>query len=90
LVNEEQQMTCRELVRFLDDYVAGALPPARRSLFDAHVAACPDCRNYLDSYREAVRLGRAAFSEDEGPVPQEVPVDLVKAILAARPAAPDA
>jgi anti-sigma factor RsiW len=83
-------MTCREFVEFLDDYLSGALHTARRSLFDRHLAACPDCRHYLDSYRKTVLLGRAAFCEDEGPVPREVPEDLVKAILAARPAAPDA
>jgi anti-sigma factor RsiW len=83
-------MTCRELAEFLDDYLSGTLPPSRRSLFDEHLDACPDCRNYLDSYRQTVQLGKAAFSEPQEPVPQDVPEALVKAILAARPASPGA
>jgi anti-sigma factor RsiW len=81
-------MTCREFAEFLDDYLSGALPPSRRSLFDEHLHACPDCRNYLDSYRQTVQLEKAAFCEPEGPVPQDVPEALVRAILAARPTSP--
>lgn len=73
-------MTCRELTEFLDDYVAGALPEARRAAFDAHLAACADCRNYLASYRRTVGLVKAV---GEG-VPRDTPVGLVEAVQAAR------
>jgi anti-sigma factor RsiW len=81
-------VTCRELIDFLDDYVAGALTDDQRQLFEEHLEICLDCANYLDSYRRTVALGKAAFEPAipaEAPVPSVVPAGLVKAILAARP-----
>lgn len=73
-------LTCRELTEFLDDYLAGALAADRRAVFERHLAVCPDCRNYLASYRTTVRLVKAA-----GEVAmQGVPEGLVKAVVAAR------
>ena len=82
----DSAMTCRELIEFLMAYLDGELPPASRRVFDAHLAACPPCRRYLASYREAIALGRAAFQPDhlDEPVRDDVPEDLVRAILAAR------
>lgn len=71
-------MTCRDLTRFLADYLDGGLPPAIRRRFDAHLAVCPDCVTYLRDYREAVRLS-AASADDEGP--RDVPDDLVAAVV---------
>ncbi len=77
-------MTCRELVNFLMDYLSGELPTDERALFDEHLGSCPECVAYLKSYEETLRLGRAAFSRLDEPVPDEVPDELVTAILAAR------
>jgi anti-sigma factor RsiW len=78
-------MTCRELIEFLDAYVAGDLDDARRRAFDAHLAVCPDCVNYLDSYRRTLRLQKAVLLREEGaPVPASVPAGIMKAIRAAR------
>ena len=78
-VRERAMLTCRELTEFLDDYFAGALAADRRAVFDRHLAVCPDCRNYLASYRATVRLVKAA-----GEVAmQGVPEGLVKAVVAA-------
>jgi anti-sigma factor RsiW len=78
-----QTLTCRELIEFLGDYVEGELAPQQRAVFDAHLAICPDCVSYLDGYRESRRLGREAFEAD-AEVPEEIPAELVDAILAAR------
>ena len=75
-------LTCRELTEFLDDYVAGALKEGRRAVFEGHLAVCPDCRNYLASYRATVRLVKAARDTGIAGVPE----GLVKAVLAAREA----
>ena len=45
---------------------------------------CPSCITYLDTYRETIRLGKAVCADPEGPVPEDVPDQLVRAILAAR------
>lgn len=77
-------MTCRELIDFLMSYLDGELPAPRRAIFDEHLAECEDCRRYLASYRETIALGRDACASDDAPVDEEVPEDLVQAILAAR------
>lgn len=73
-------ITCRELIDFLDDYVAGSLEPARQAAFESHLGECRGCRNYLATYRAAIRLSREAAESTT----DDVPNDLVKAILAAR------
>jgi hypothetical protein len=40
--------------------------------------------NYLESYRETIRLGKEAFAHEAKDTPAEVPEELVRAILAAR------
>lgn len=77
-------MTCRELTEFLLEYLSGELSPSERATFEEHLAECPDCVHYLESYRTTVELGKACFDEPNQPVPKEVPEELVRAILSAR------
>lgn len=77
-------LTCRQVEDFLLDYVEGTLPRGQRLIFDLHLALCRECRDYLAAYRKAIELGKAAFPHGDAPVPEEVPEDLVQAILAAR------
>jgi anti-sigma factor RsiW len=83
-------LTCREFIEFLMEYLERALPVQRLSEFERHLGGCSSCRAYLQNYQSTVRLGRAAFADPEaGPddaLPEDVPEDLVKAILAARSA----
>jgi anti-sigma factor RsiW len=77
-------MTCRELTDFLGAYLDGELSDEVRRRFEEHLAACPECAAYLETYRGTVKLARDAFRDPDAPVPADVPEDLVKAILAAR------
>jgi anti-sigma factor RsiW len=72
--------TCRELIEFLDDYVARRLPTAQRLAFDLHLAMCRDCRNYLSSYRQTVVLSKEAKESEDAAAPP-MPPELVQAIL---------
>lgn len=77
-------MTCRDFIAFLDDYLAGQLPPGSSGSFDDHLRGCVDCRNYLDSYRRTVELGKQAFaSTDEDIPPGTVPESMIRAALIA-------
>ena len=80
-------MTCRELIDFIDEYLEGELPEAVRSEFERHLSVCRNCRDYLKTYGDTISLSRAAFCDGDA-VPDEVPEDLVKAILSARRARP--
>ena len=74
-------ITCRELVEFLDQYISGEMPAARAVVFQEHLAGCPDCVNYVDSYRRTIRLGQMAPAKSDAPA--AAPEDLVKAVLMA-------
>jgi anti-sigma factor RsiW len=73
---------CEELIAFLDDYVANALPPERLVEFERHLAVCASCVAYLASYRETIRLARVAADAPELRV-EDVPAELVEAVVAA-------
>jgi anti-sigma factor RsiW len=80
-------LTCRELVDFLDDYFDGVLEGPARAAFHRHVAACPSCVAYMNTYRASTRILREALRDRPG-LPEDVPAGLVAAILAARPLSP--
>jgi anti-sigma factor RsiW len=78
-------MNCREFTEFLHEYLFGDLPAEERAEFEKHLAECPWCVAYLDSYRKTILLGKAAFAEpDAGSPPADAPEELIQAILQAR------
>lgn len=77
-------MTCREFVEFLISYLDGDLKASPRAVFERHMGLCPPCGDYLDTYRDTIRLGQFACREAEGAPPEDVPEELIRAILAAR------
>jgi anti-sigma factor RsiW len=78
-------VNCQEFVDFLMAYLDGELPEAQRDAFDGHMGECPSCITYLDTYRESIVLGKQVLcGSPDAPLPEDVPEDLVEAILAAR------
>lgn len=77
-------ITCRDFAEFVWAYVSGELTQASRFEFDAHMAVCPHCVIYMESYLKTIALGRDAFADPNTPVPEDIPKDLVDAIMAAR------
>ena len=78
-------LTCREFIDFIMAWLDGELEPEVRRSFAEHLDMCPDCVDYLDSYQRTVALGKAAWdAPGDAPVPNEVPEELVQAVLAAR------
>ena len=82
-------MNCREFTEFLHEYLFGDLPAGERAEFEKHLAECPWCVAYLDSYQKTIQLEQAAFSVDEDvPPPADAPEELIQAILRARRRSP--
>jgi anti-sigma factor RsiW len=78
-------MNCREFTEFLHEYLFGNLPATERAEFDKHLAECPWCVAYLDSYKKTIQLEQAAFATvEDAPPPAEAPEELIQAILQAR------
>jgi len=77
------ELSCRELVEFLDDYVEDRLPAERLAVFERHIRVCGDCKDFIAGYRLAQRAVCVTLA-DQVVVP--LPEELVRAILAARKA----
>lgn len=76
-------MTCRDVIEFLTEYLAGNLSEADQALFERHLAVCDPCVAYLKSYQQTVQLVQESAADD--PLPSEpVPEELVQAILKLR------
>jgi anti-sigma factor RsiW len=82
-MSQPASITCRDFAEFLDRYLGRDLPDSQRFDFEAHMAVCPHCVAYLQTYEETIRATRAAFTDPENAVPSEVPEDLVRAVLSA-------
>jgi anti-sigma factor RsiW len=54
------RVACVDGVDMLMDYLEGRLAPADRERVEAHVAGCPRCVAFVESYRQTPRILRAA------------------------------
>jgi anti-sigma factor RsiW len=50
------ELTCRELVELVTDYLEGALDDDVRRRVDRHLAGCPGCSAYIDEMRVTIRI----------------------------------
>jgi anti-sigma factor RsiW len=53
-------VVCRSGVELLNEYLEGLLPPELRAALDEHVAGCPRCAAFVNSYRNTPRILREA------------------------------
>ena len=64
------QLTCRELVELVTDYLEDALPPSERARFDLHLDVCAHCRDHVEQLRTTVALAGRLRPSDLGPEAQ--------------------
>jgi anti-sigma factor RsiW len=58
------EMSCRELVEVVTDYLEGKLPERDRVRLEAHLAECPYCEEYIAQMRETIEaLGELPRAE---------------------------
>lgn len=57
------ELTCRELVELVTEYLEGTLAPEERARFEEHLAVCPGCSIYLDQMRKTLAM-LGALAED--------------------------
>ncbi len=79
-------ITCAEFETFIDDYLDQTLTEAQVLTFEKHLKLCRECREYLSAYQNTISLGKSVFSERKAdePIPDDVPEDLLQAMLDAR------
>lgn len=49
-------LTCREMVELMNDYLEGTLAEGERARFEAHISSCDPCTTYLAQVRQTIRL----------------------------------
>ena len=69
-------LTCREMVELMNDYLEGALAEGERARFEAHLSSCDPCTTYLAQVRETIRLTGGVTEES---VPPDVRDQLLQA-----------
>ncbi|MGH9368450.1 MAG: anti-sigma factor family protein [Thermoanaerobaculia bacterium] len=70
-----EEITCKRLVmEVLYDYEEGAMPEPQRAELERHLAACPPCVRFLDSYRATGKTLRALK-------PREIPPSLARTVF---------
>jgi anti-sigma factor RsiW len=57
------EITCRELVELVTDYLEGALPAAQRTRFEEHLVMCAPCGRYMEQMRQTRRAARTLTEE---------------------------
>jgi uncharacterized membrane protein YphA (DoxX/SURF4 family) len=60
---------CRNVVDLTLGYLEGTLDPKDRKAMEAHLSDCSNCWNFLNTYRETIKLGQSLKEQD---IPSEL------------------
>ena len=78
LRRSRREIVCQQAVELVTDYLEGTLSRADRRRFEAHLAGCPHCTEYLAQMRATIELTGTVTAEDlPGPVQDEF-IDLYR------------
>ncbi len=77
-------ITCEEVIEYLMAYINNELSVEDRAAIDAHLAVCPECVTFLQTYEQTIRYELGAFEDCKRGIDDAIPESLVQAILAAR------
>lgn len=67
------ELSCKELVELVSDYLEGDMVPQDRALLDEHLARCEGCAAYLDQIRKTIALS-GTLKEDDIETPARQPL----------------
>jgi anti-sigma factor RsiW len=73
-----RDLVCQQAVELVTDYLEGSLSRSDRRRFEAHLAGCPHCTEYLAQMRATIEL-TGSVSADDLPEPvQDEFIDLYR------------
>ena len=78
---KQSELTCREMVEIVNDYLADVLATEERASFEQHLHACPWCLTYLGHMQQTIALVGGLREEE---LPAEVEAGLRAAFRARR------
>ena len=53
---KQEDLTCKELVELVTEYLEGALDRRERARFEEHVLTCAPCHAYIDQVRSTIEV----------------------------------
>ena len=59
--------TCRQMTDLVFDYLNDKLSPSTKRDFQQHLRICPDCVNFLNTYKKTVSVTRSIRPEEIPP-----------------------
>jgi len=65
------QIVCQQVVELVSDYLEGGLSRSQRRRFEAHLAGCEHCTEYLRQMRATIRLTGRLRAQDLTPAMRE-------------------
>jgi anti-sigma factor RsiW len=77
-VLRHRDLVCQQVVELVTDYLEGTLSRAVRRRFEAHLADCPHCTEYLAQMRATISLTGRLAPEDLTPQMREELVELYR------------
>lgn len=80
-MTNDDDLACRDLVEVVTDYLEDEMAVEMRVRFEAHLATCAACREYVDQIRSTVTAARATGGEGAA---ASVPPALLEAFRAWR------
>lgn len=54
-------ISCQQLIEFCVDYLDGSLPVDQQDRFRRHLARCPDCVTFFETYQKTPQISREAL-----------------------------
>ena len=79
MIDVPDELSCKEVVELVNDYLEGALSFEERTDLELHLNLCEGCTEYLHQLRQ---LGRAAARLREEDVPEKMRNRLLDAFRA--------
>ncbi len=81
-VSVDSRIDCKSLEDFIVDYIDGQLPSLQRKAFIDHIKECSPCKLYVNEYQKSISVSQAAYPEVHSSNCEQMPEELVQAILA--------
>ena len=66
-----RDLVCQQAVELVTDYLEGALSRSGRHRYEAHLAGCPHCTEYLAQMRTTIELTGTLTPDDLTPQMQD-------------------
>ncbi len=58
------EKTCRQMIDLVLDYLTNKLSPRVKREFEQHLGICPDCVNFLQTYKKTVAVTNSVKPTD--------------------------